>query len=215
MITIILGTAAITITLEMYNELKMMKKLADKGYKINFDTTYDINDILIPSAPKARIIYMFIPGLNLYQVSKRIKEFNKSGLSELGDLEHSKYLERMTEAEQEYYKEKPSSIRAFKILKEAENEINLAQVHIYEKDETSKLYYTLENGEFKILRTTGVYNKLTREEIMQLIQEPENGKQESLTDETEQKCYFERVNLDTIEQKLKNIDEDFSLKLKR
>ena len=97
----------------------------------------------------------------------------------------------------------------------AENEINLAQVHIYEKDETSKLYYTLENGEFKILRTTGVYNKLTREEIMQLIQEPENGKQESLTDETEQKCYFERENLDTIEQKLKNIDEDFSLKLKR
>lgn len=216
MLTIMIGTVAITFTLEFYNELKMLKKLADEGYKINFDTVYDINDILIPQTPKARIIYMLIPGLNLYQVGERIKAFNNKGLNELGDLDKSEYLEKMTDEEKEFYSERPSGIRAFKILKKSEENINDSEVHIYEKDDKSKLYYTIEDGEFKIVRRTGVYLKLTEEEIKKLIRDLEQKEDKEVTEtKPNTNLYFERVNLDEIEQKLNNMDEEFSLKLKR
>ena len=203
--------AATTFGLEMYNELKMLKNISDKGYKVNLDEVTDINEIVIPNMPKARIIYMLIPMVNLYQISKRISAFNKNGLSNLGNLDESLYLEKLSDAEKEYYKERPNGLRALNIIKKTEEMINRSSVHVSEKDRNSKIYFVVENGKFKLVRTTGIYSRITQEDIDTLLC---SNSSEAIKQETveKQRKYYE---IDKIEEKIRSVDEDFSYKLKK
>lgn len=211
LIIVTLAMAATTFGLEMYNELKMLKNISDKGYKVNLDEVTDINEIVIPNMPKARIIYMLIPMVNLYQVSKRISAFNKNGLSNLGNLDESLYLEKLSDAEKEYYKERPNGLRALNIIKKTEEMINRSSVHVSEKDRNSKIYFVVENGKFKLVRTTGIYSRITQEDIDTLLC---SNSSEAIKQETveKQRKYYE---IDKIEEKIRSVDEDFSYKLKK
>ena len=203
--------AATTFGLEMYNELKMLKNISDKGYKVNLDEVTDINEIVIPNMPKARIIYMLIPMVNLYQVSKRISAFNKNGLSNLGNLDESLYLEKLSDAEKEYYKERPNGLRALNIIKKTEEMINRSSVHVSEKDRNSKIYFVVENGKFKLVRTTGIYSRITQEDIDTLLC---SNSSEAIKQETVEK-QRKHYEIDKIEEKIRSVDEDFSYKLKK
>ena len=211
LIIVTLAMAATTFGLEMYNELKMLKNISDKGYKVNLDEVTDINEIVIPNMPKARIIYMLIPMVNLYQISKRISAFNKNGLSNLGNLDESLYLEKLSDAEKEYYKERPNGLRALNIIKKTEEMINRSSVHVSEKDRNSKIYFVVENGKFKLVRTTGIYSRITQEDIDTLLC---SNSSEAIKQETveKQRKYYE---IDKIEEKIRSVDEDFSYKLKK
>ena len=211
LIIVTLAMAATTFGLEMYNELKMLKNISDKGYKVNLDEVTDINEIVIPNMPKARIIYMLIPMVNLYQVRKRISAFNKNGLSNLGNLDESLYLEKLSDAEREYYKERPNGLRALNIIKKTEEMINRSSVHVSEKDRNSKIYFVVENGKFKLVRTTGIYSRITQEDIDTLLC---SNSSEAIKQETveKQRKYYE---IDKIEEKIRSVDEDFSYKLKK
>ena len=211
LIIVTLAMAATTFGLEMYNELRMLKNISDKGYKVNLDEVTDINEIVIPNMPKARIIYMLIPGVNLYQVSKRISAFNKNGLSNLGNLDESLYLEKLSDAEKEYYKERPNGLRALNIIKKTEEMINRSSMHVSEKDRNSKIYFVVENGKFKLVRTTGIYSRITQEDIDTLLC---SNSSEAIKQETveKQRKYYE---IDKIEEKIRSVDEDFSYKLKK
>ena len=211
LIIVTLAMAATTFGLEMYNELKMLKNISDKGYKVNLDEVTDINEIVIPNMPKARIIYMLIPMVNLYQVSKRISAFNKNGLSNLGNLDESLYLEKLSDAEKEYYKERPNGLRALNIIKKTEEMINRSSMHVSEKDRNSKIYFVVENGKFKLVRTTGIYSRITQEDIDTLLC---SNSSEAIKQETveKQRKYYE---IDKIEEKIRSVDEDFSYKLKK
>ena len=63
-----LGTSITSFCMEMANELRMFKDVADAGYKIDIRRLSDLSKQLNPNASKATLLSMLIPIFNIMQV---------------------------------------------------------------------------------------------------------------------------------------------------
>ena len=71
-----ISTVAASFCIELTNELRMFKDVADAGYKINIDRLSDLSKKLNPDASKITLLSMLIPIFNIIQVFERITKYN-------------------------------------------------------------------------------------------------------------------------------------------
>lgn len=71
-----LGTSVASFGMEIANELRMTKDVADAGYKIDVKRLSELGKQLNPNATKATLLSMLIPIFNVVQVFQRTIQYN-------------------------------------------------------------------------------------------------------------------------------------------
>lgn len=110
-----ISSIIISIVLEIKNELRIFKDVADNGYKIDINRLDEISKQINPNATKATLYSLLLPFLNLKGVCERTIQYNNIRPFILDQLSVLDSLIPMTKEEEKKYNEKPSSINALAV----------------------------------------------------------------------------------------------------
>lgn len=124
-----LGTIIISFNLEIANELRVFKDIADAGYKVNLERLSEVNKMFNTGATQSIYLSILTPILNIIQVFQRTIQYNNIRYKLLDELNAVSTLEEMTETEKQAYLKKPTAVNAVLIhlKKEAERKITLEE----------------------------------------------------------------------------------------
>lgn len=181
-----ISTVAASFCIELTNELRMFKDVADAGYKINIDRLSDLSKKLNPDASKITLLSMLIPIFNIIQVFERITKYNNIRPMLLDQLSVIDALEEMSEIEKQEYLKKPTGLNA--ILVPFKLEVRIAKadsVKIENDNEKSEIFYEIGDSldDITILKVAGDAYRLTEAEQKKKVIEAIKS---SLSEETEE-----------------------------
>ena len=201
-----ISTVAASFCIELTNELRMFKDVADAGYKINIDRLSDLSKKLNPDASKITLLSMLIPIFNIIQVFERITKYNNIRPMLLDQLSVIDALEEMSEIEKQEYLKKPTGLNA--ILVPFKLEVRIAKadsVKIENDNEKSEIFYEIGDSldDITILKVAGDAYRLTEAEQKKKVIEAIKS---SLSEETEE--------YDDVENATNTIKDNDDLELK-
>lgn len=162
-----LGTSIASFCMEMANELRMFKDVADAGYKIDIRRLSDLSKQLNPNASKATLLSMLIPIFNIMQVFQRTVQYNNARPMILDQLNVMDALEEMSEIENQEYQKKPTGLNALLIpLKDEIRISKAASIKIETDTEKSEIFYEMDDSleNITILKVNGDASRLTVDE---------------------------------------------------
>ncbi len=162
-----LGTSIASFCMEMANELRMFKDVADAGYKIDIRRLSDLSKQLNPNASKATLLSMLIPIFNIMQVFQRTVQYNNARPMILDQLNVMDALEEMSEIEKQEYQKKPTGLNALLIpLKDEIRISKAASIKIETDTEKSEIFYEMDDSleNITILKVNGDASRLTVDE---------------------------------------------------
>lgn len=201
-----ISTVAASFCIELTNELRMFKDVADAGYKINIDRLSDLSKKLNPDASKITLLSMLIPIFNIIQVFERITKYNNIRPMLLDQLSVIDALEEMSEIEKQEYQKRPTGLNA--ILVPFKLEVRIAKadsVKIENDNEKSEIFYEIGDSldDITILKVAGDAYRLTEAEQKKKVIEAIKS---SLLAETEE--------YDDVENATNTIKDNDDLELK-
>jgi hypothetical protein len=141
-IIIFLGSILASFSIETIFELNFFKDVADLGYKVDMNK---VSDTFI----KIPLYKMFIPGLNLYEVIRGLKSFNKKRIELLSNIENSDVFVKMDNIEHQMYLDNPKSVSAF----------NMAIDLIFANEHSSDMVF-INNGIYRHEFDNGKFNQI-------------------------------------------------------
>ena len=162
-----ISTVAASFCIELTNELRMFKDVADAGYKINIDRLSDLSKKLNPDASKITLLSMLIPIFNIIQVFDRMVKYNNIRPMLLDQLSIIDALEEMSEIEKQEYLKKPTGLNAILVPFKLEARIAKADsVKIENDNEKSEIFYEIGDSldDITILKVAGDASRLTEDE---------------------------------------------------
>ena len=173
-----LSTVAVSFGMEIANELRMFKDVADAGYRVDVNRLSELGKQLNPNSVNVTLFSLLMPVVNIMYVFQRAIQYNNVRPMILDQLNVIDVLKEMTELEKIEYLEKPTGLNAaFVTLKSEKPYLNLllygSSIEINRGDEHSKIYYKTDRktGEIIILKAIGDASKLTVEEQKNKIEE--------------------------------------------
>lgn len=181
-----ISTVAASFCIELTNELRMFKDVADAGYKINIDRLSDLSKKLNPDASKITLLSMLIPIFNIIQVFERITKYNNIRPMLLDQLSIIDALEEMSEIEKQEYLKKPTGLNAILVPFKLEARIAKSDsVKIENDNEKSEIFYEIGDSldDITILKVAGDAYRLTEAEQKKKVIEAIKS---SLSEETEE-----------------------------
>lgn len=201
-----ISTVAASFCIELTNELRMFKDVADAGYKINIDRLSDLSKKLNPDASKITLLSMLIPIFNIIQVFERITKYNNTRPMLLDQLSIIDALEEMSEIEKQEYQKRPTGLNAILVPFKLEARIAKADsVKIENDNEKSEIFYEIGDSldDITILKVAGDASRLTEAEQKKKVIEAIKS---SLSEETEE--------YDDVENATNTIKDNDDLELK-
>lgn len=201
-----ISTVAASFCIELTNELRMFKDVADAGYKINIDRLSDLSKKLNPDASKITLLSMLIPIFNIIQVFERITKYNNTRPMLLDQLSIIDALEEMSEIEKQEYQKRPTGLNAILVPFKLEARIAKADsVKIENDNEKSEIFYEIGDSldDITILKVAGDAYRLTEAEQKKKVIEAIKS---SLLAETEE--------YDDVENATNTIKDNDDLELK-
>lgn len=201
-----ISTVAASFCIELTNELRMFKDVADAGYKINIDRLSDLSKKLNPDASKITLLSMLIPIFNIIQVFERITKYNNIRPMLLDQLSIIDALEEMSEIEKQEYLKKPTGLNAILVPFKLEARIAKSDsVKIENDNEKSEIFYEIGDSldDITILKVAGDAYRLTEAEQKKKVIEAIKS---SLSEETEE--------YDDVENATNTIKDNDDLELK-
>lgn len=162
-----IGTSITSFCMEMANELRMFKDVADAGYKIDTRRLSNLSKQLNPNASKATLLSMLIPIFNIMQVFQRTVQYNNARPMILDQLNVMDALEEMSEIEKLEYQKKPTGLNALLIPLKAKIRLSkAASIKIETDTEKSEIFYEMDDSleNITILKVNGDASRLTVDE---------------------------------------------------
>lgn len=209
-----ISTVITSVGMEVAQELKIFKDIADLGYKLNFDKISEMEDEFnkgyLSSSNKA-ILELFIPIYNMISVLERTVEYASSRESFLQQLKFMNCIEGMSKFEYEEYQKKPTGLNAVIVPLMYEKRLKNAKVlKIINDYDTSLIYYEIGNTfeDITILKATGQAN------LMPLFRQKEKVKEAWVSvsnsivdnDEVKKQIINNKCNIDIVIDNTKNND---------
>lgn len=219
-----LGTSVSSFIMEIANELRLFKDVADAGYKIDIKKLSKLGQQLNPNAKKVTYLSMIIPIYNVMQVFQRIIQYNNARLMILAQLNVIDILEEMSEIEKKEYLKRPTGLNA--LIVPLKSEIRLAKatsITINDNNEYSKIYYEIGESldDITVLKVEGLASKLTVEEQKKKIVEcwkymiragmEKYKDEETLIDVLSSSSYIDLNTNEEKEQEEKTISQESSI----
>lgn len=184
-----LGTSVASFGMEIVNELRLYKDIADAGYKVNTERLLELRNQVDPESIKFSRLSLLIPLFNMVQVFQNVIQYNNSRLVLLDQLSVIDAIEEMSSFEKIEYLKNPTGLNALIVALKSENRLlNAKSLKIDGNSEHNKIYY--EAGEdindITILKTTGTASRLSVEEQKEKVVESEKIKRflEKLSNES-------------------------------
>ena len=181
-----ISTVAASFCIELTNELRMFKDVADAGYKINIDRLSDLSKKLNPDASKITLLSMLIPIFNIIQVFERITKYNNIRPMLFDQLSIIDALEEMSEIEKQEYQKRPTGLNAILVPFKLEARIAKSDsVKIENDNKKSEIFYEIGDSldDITILKVAGDASRLTEDEQKKKVIEVIKS---SLSEETEE-----------------------------
>ena len=172
-----LGTIVASFGLEIANELRMLKDVADAGYKINMERLSEIHKQINQDVPNTTLRSMLIPVLNVMLVFQRTVQYYQVRPMIISQLSVIDALEEMSEIEKTEYLKKPTGLNALIIHTKAEIRLlNAKKIQIKDGNDYSEFYYEMGESldDITILKVSGSASRLTVEEQKKMIIEALN-----------------------------------------
>lgn len=162
-----LGTSVASFCVEMANELRMFKDVADVGYKIDMERLSDLSEQLNPNGSKNTFLTMLIPIVNIILVLQRIIQYNNVRPMLLDQLNVMGVLEEMTEIEKIEYQKNPTGLNALIIPLKMKMRISKASsIKLDDDYEKSEIIYEADDSfcNITILKVNGSASRLSVDE---------------------------------------------------
>ena len=162
-----LGTSIASFGMEIANELRMFKDVADAGYKVDVKRLSELGKQLNPNATKVTLLSMLIPIFNVMQVFQRTIQYNNVRPMILDQLSVIGALEEMSEIEKTEYLKNPTGLNALVVPLKSEIRLSKAiSIKINDGNERSEIYYEMGESldDITILKVSGSASRLTVEE---------------------------------------------------
>ena len=162
-------TIAATIGADVSLAFKMIKDIADCGYKIKLDRMKEVSEALNPNVKQMNNFIKLIPIINLMKSFSDLVEYSKVRNKVLDEFSVLDCIEEMTDLERESYMLRPTAINAIVIyakskIKEEENDKKVT-ITFKENDEEGKIIFKLIERDNKqdifIIGSEGVAKNMT------------------------------------------------------
>ena len=163
------GSIILSFAMNISNVLKIVKDLADSGYKINNNKLSRLNKEMEPEYVKYRSMMLFLPIVNVMTVAlDRIKYIKSSDLY-FNKLDVLGSIEEMSDYEKIAYAENPTGLNAILLQIKMETKLqNALKVKLADK---SVIYFDKEDDEIVIYKAEGPFSQLSGIEQKQRITE--------------------------------------------
>ena len=164
--------------MDVVNNLRVFKDLADSGYKINFEKFLEVSNSLnlkyasdYENYSSNSKLTRLIPIYNMLDEFRILFYYNENREMILNQFECLGLLEEMTEFEKKEYSKNPSYLNAFLVPLVVETRIeNAVRVKINVDNKFGEIFFDLDdNYNICILKTTGIASEKTEEELISLI----------------------------------------------
>lgn len=162
-------TIAATIGADVSLAFKMIKDIADCGYKIKLDRMKEVSEALNPNVKQMNNFIKLIPIINLMKSFSDLVEYSKVRNKVLDEFSVLDCIEEMTDIERESYMLRPTAINAIVIyakskIKEEESDKKVT-ITFKENDEEGKIIFKLIERDNKqdifIIGSEGVAKNMT------------------------------------------------------
>ena len=162
-------TIAATIGADVSLAFKMIKDIADCGYKIKLDRMKEVSEALNPNVKQMNNFIKLIPIINLMKSFSDLVEYSKVRNKVLDEFSVLDCIEEMTDLERESYMLRPTAINAIVIyakskIKEEESDKKVT-ITFKENDEEGKIIFKLIERDNKqdifIIGSEGVAKNMT------------------------------------------------------
>ena len=167
-----LVTSITSVCIEVTNELRVFKDIANAGYKVDIKKLSKLKKQLNLNYSKTTILSMLVPIFNIAKVLKRKTQYNNARPMLLEQLDSIDSLEKMSEIEKKEYLRRPTGLNALLTPIKMERRLaNAASVQVCSKDENSEIFYEIGKSfyDITILKATGDASQLTVEEQKQIV----------------------------------------------
>lgn len=163
-----LGTVVASFFMEIGNELRMYKDVADAGYKINNSKLLEMLGKGRESKPSLSTLFLLTPVINIMFVMKNTLDYNDRRDDLLTQLHVIGALDEMSDYEKSEYAKRPTGLNA--LLVPFKTMIKLRNANFIEiKDEndiSSKIFFEFDkkSGDINVLEVSGPASKLSYDE---------------------------------------------------
>lgn len=151
--------------MKLTNELRIIKDVADAGYKIDMKRVNELNNSL--NLDHNSNLEMFIPILNIIRVMESTMQYNSARPMILDQFNTLDCLQEMTESEKEEYLKKPTALNAIliNVISEAKKESGIMKINFKDEHGQNQICFRFsESNDIVIVSTTGFIASLTIEE---------------------------------------------------
>ncbi len=165
-------TVIASFCLEISNDFRMFKDVADAGYKIDSKRLSELGKQLNPNGSKIKSLLMLIPMLNIMLVFQRAIQYNNIRPMVLDQLRVMDSLEEMSEIEKAEYQKNPTGLNALIVPLKSEIKLSKATlIKINNGNEHSVIYYEMGKTieDITILKVIGSATRLTVEEQKKMV----------------------------------------------
>ena len=156
-----LASIIISKVMDLSLAFKMVKDIADLGYKINRDRiTNLVNQLDVEQLKKSKI-ESFIPIYNIFKsmyVNAQYINYKEQMISSLNAL---CIIDEMTDLEKDVYNKKPGAIRAIALDPIVQFELDSAfKIEVSKDDLKGIIYFEKEDNLIKVLKSEGIFEKI-------------------------------------------------------
>lgn len=107
-------SSVVSVIVVRYNEFRMYKDTADKGYKINIK---NITNEIKPNKKKTNYKkLLLLPVINIFVAANKVIKYNKVKPYLVDSLKSTSFIEKMNDEEKEYYKSNPTINTAVNVV---------------------------------------------------------------------------------------------------
>lgn len=170
-----LFTILASLGIEISNELRIFKDVADAGYKIDTEGLSEFNEQLFPNETKIELLSILVPGINIFKVFQRTMQYNNARFVILDQLRVMNVLEEMSEIEKIEYMKNPTGLNTLALHSKVQKRLLDALVlKVDDGNISGEIFYETcggggDNLDITILDATGSVAKLSKKEQKKLI----------------------------------------------
>lgn len=168
------GSVIASGAMEVATTFRIMKDVADSGYKIDMKRISEFNNQVNLHASRMAITTMFIPVINMMQAMRHGMEYNNNRFMLIDQFATLDALEEMTEEEKREYQKKPTGFHALQIFATSEmrkDDASIMRIRkdgkecqiFFEKDPEEDITVLKVEGDFSLLRDADVREFLLEE----------------------------------------------------
>ena len=197
----------------LQRDLKMIKDVADEGYKFDIKELSKIQKQINPNGKKNYLLEHFIPGYNIFKQFQRAIQYNQNKEVLLNQYSVMGVLERMSEEEKKEYQKKPTGFNAILVpLKSNVKTITFTRKNKNGQEDTIK--FQIINDDISIIEVSGPISTLSKSEQKEILKKSLkdigkkiNDKYGDMNSFAEELTKDKIINLDTIKEKESNPEE--------